>query len=62
MSISKELKYAWSKVCDSKKKHRSRWLAQNQIREDIKKDYYDEGDKHPYDCPLCGFWHVGNKQ
>lgn len=58
---NKQLKYVYDKVCDKKKKHRSKWAAERQIREDIAKGRYEEGDKHPYLCPFedCNSWHVG---
>lgn len=53
------LKYAYKRVCDGKKAHPSRFRALEQIRKDIARKRYEEGDKHPYNCPLCGKWHVG---
>lgn len=53
------LKYAYRKMCDRKKKHKSKWAAQQQIRLDIARKLYEQGDKHAYSCPLCGYWHVG---
>lgn len=57
--ISGGLKYAYKKMCDRKKKHKSRFKALEQIRQDVARKKYEEGDKHVYDCPLCGYWHVG---
>jgi rubrerythrin len=53
-------KYVFKKMCGARKKrHSSKYKALLKIKEDIAKGYYEEGDKHPYKCPYCGFWHVG---
>ena len=53
------IKYAYKKMCDRKRRHTSKFKAEEQIRRDIAKKLYDKGDKHAYSCPLCGYWHVG---
>ncbi len=51
-------KFVVKKMC-GKKKHSSLYKAKNQIRYDLKRKLYEEGDKHPYYCPFCNYWHVG---
>lgn len=53
------LKYTYKRMCDRKRKHKSRWAAEVWMKRDIAKKLYDEGDKHVYSCPLCGYWHIG---
>jgi hypothetical protein len=51
----------YKKTCKGKRKHNSRYAAEQWIRNDIKRGLYEEGDKHPYLCPYedCQKWHIG---